>query len=141
LNKGQKMPFNANCAATQFKRGGEPHNTRFAGHERATKDGFIMISVERRNPHTGYKRHYVLKHKYLWEKANGPLPKDTCLKCLDSNRQNCDPANWEAIPRGMLPRLNSHNGRGYDQAPAALKPLILLTTKLEHTVKMRGDLG
>lgn len=132
---GKKLPFNENSARTQFKKGNEPHNTKFLGHERMTKDGYIEISVAERNPHTGYDRRYVQKHRWLWEKANGPVPEGMALKCLDGNRQNTDPANWETIPRGLLPRLNGIHGRDYDKAPDDLKPLILATSKLEHKLR------
>ncbi|WP_319413915.1 HNH endonuclease signature motif containing protein [uncultured Cohaesibacter sp.] len=134
-NKGKKMPFNPNSARTQFKKGHLPHNTHYLGHERVSKDGYVEISIDETNPHTGYERRYVLKHKWAWEKENGPLPEDMCLKCLDGNRQNCVPENWEAIPRAMLPRLNGRYGRGFDQAEPEIKPVILAVTKLEHKAK------
>lgn len=131
-NKGKKVPYNANSARTQFKKGQLPHNTKYLGHERITKDGYVEISVNEQNPHTGYERRYVLKHKHLWEKANGPLPQGMCLKCLDGNRQNTDPANWEAIPRGALPFLNGHRGHNYDHMPDQLKPTVLALAKVQH---------
>nr|WP_282576146.1 HNH endonuclease [Sinorhizobium meliloti] len=54
-----------------------------------------MISIDQKNPHTGFERRYVLKHRYLWEQKNGPLPAGTRLRCLDGDRQNTDPSNWE----------------------------------------------
>ena len=44
-NKGKKMPFNQNSARTQFKKGNLPHNTKFLGHERLTKDGYVEVSI------------------------------------------------------------------------------------------------
>jgi hypothetical protein len=35
----------------------------------------------------------------------------------------------------MAPRLNGRFGRGYDAAPAELKPIILATAKLEHAAR------
>lgn len=132
-NKGKKMAYNANTARTQFKKGHAPHNTHYLGHERISKDGYVEISVNTKNPYTGFERHYVLKHIYLWEKENGRLPKEMCLKCLDSNRQNTDPRNWEAIPRGVLPFLNGHRGHNYDEAHEELKPTILTLAKLKYS--------
>lgn len=131
-NKGRKMPFNANSARTQFKKGGLPANTKYLGHERVSKDGYVEISIDDRNPHTGYERRYVLKHKYQWEQANGPIAEGMCLKCLSADKTNTDPSNWEVIPRAMLPRLNGRFGRGYDEAPAQVKPTIMAIAKLEH---------
>ena len=134
-NKGCKMPFNAKSAQTQFKPGNLPHNTRYAGHERICRDGYVEISVEETNPHTGFERRYVQKHRWLWEQANGPVPEGHCLKCLDGDKTNTDPNNWVCIPRAMLPRLNGRFGRGYDGADPAVKPLIMATTRLEHAAR------
>jgi hypothetical protein len=55
------------------------------------------------------------------------------LKCK-GDPANADPANWEAVPRGLLPRLNgkASRGRNYDKAPDELKPTIMAVAKLEH---------
>lgn len=137
-NKGQPFPFNANQARTQFQKGNRPPNTKYAGHERISKDGYVEISIEETNPHTGFERRYVAKHRLLWERANGPVPEGHALKCLDGDKLNTDPSNWKAIPRAMLPRLNGRFGRGYDAAPAALKPTILAIAELEHRAREAG---
>jgi HNH endonuclease len=134
-NKGKKMPFNAANAATQFKPGQTPKNVKFEGHERVDKDGYVLVSVNERNPHTGFERRYVHKHRWLWEAANGPIPEGHVLKCLDADKTNTAPENWEAIPMAMLPRLNGIYGRGYDGAAAELKPVIMAVTKLEHRAR------
>lgn len=131
-NKGQKMPFHPNSAATRFKPGRAPHNTNFLGHERVSKDGYVEISVDVPNKHTGYARSYVLKHHWEWEAANGPVPKGHCLKCQDGNRTNTSPENWIPIRRAILPRLSGRFGRNYDTAPAALKPTILAIATLQQ---------
>lgn len=130
LNKGQKMPFNANCAATQFKKGSVPPNAKPVGHERIDKDGYVWIIIAGINPHTGYPRRYVMKHCWLWEKANGPIAKGHVLKCVDGNKANTDPKNWVPISRAMLLRLNGRWAPHYDSAPAELKPTILASAKL-----------
>lgn len=134
-NLGRKMPFSANSAKTQFKKGNTPHNANYQGHERVTKDGYVEISVDEENPHTGFERRYVLKHKYLWENINGKVPEGHCLKCLDGDRQNTNPINWELIDRAMLPRLSGRFGRGYEDAAPELKPTILAISKLEYKAK------
>lgn len=133
-NKGKKMPWNANRAKTQFKKGNLPHSTKWLGHERVSKDGYVEISIAQTNPHTGYERRHVLKHRHLWEKQNGPVPAGMCLKCLDGNRLNTAPSNWVAIPRSVLPRLNGRSKRAYDSAPDTLKPVILNVARLEDAV-------
>lgn len=137
-NKGQSMPFHPNSAATRFKPGGVPKNRKPLGDQRMAKDGYIEVKVELPNPYTGHRTRYIHKHRYLWEQANGPLPKGMALKCLDGNRLNTDPANWQAIPRALLPRLNGRFGRNYDEAPPELKPVILAIAKLEHAARAKS---
>lgn len=139
-NKGKQCPPGAggrhpNAIRTQFRKGQEPHNTKHLGHERINVDGYVEISVAETNPHTGYGRRYVHKHVHLWELANGPVPEGHCLKALDGDRTNTDPSNWEAIPRGVLPRLNGGRATrvmAYDTAPAELKPTLLALAKVEQ---------
>lgn len=133
-NKGKSMPYNPNSARTQFKKGHRPHNTKFAGHERISKDGYVEISIEETNPHTGFERRYVLKHRMMWEQVHGPIPEGMVLKCLDGDKTNTDPSNWKLIPVAMLPRLNGIHGREYDHAPAEIKPTIMAVVELEHAL-------
>jgi hypothetical protein len=143
-NKGQRCApgkggRHPNAQRTQFRAGGLPHNTKGAGHERIdTKDGYVILIVAEPNPWTGAATRPVHKHRWLWEKLHGPIPEGMALKCLDGNKLNTDPSNWELIPRAMLPRLNGKYGRGYDNAPAELKPTILAVAKLEHKVRERA---
>lgn len=131
-NLGKKMPYHANSASHRFKNGNSPHNTKFLGHERVSKDGYVEISVAERNPHTGYWRRYVLKHKHLWEQQHGPVPSGHALKCKDGNRLNTDPSNWLLISRRLLPFLNGHRGPNYDQSAPEIKPVILTLAKLKR---------
>lgn len=137
-NKGKKMPFNANNARTQFKKGNLPHNANYLGHERVSKDGYVEISIDQINPHTGYERRYVLKHRHMWEQKNGSLADGMCLKCIDGNRLNADPSNWEPMPRATLPYLNGHRGFHYDTASPEVRPAILTFAKLKHANKQAG---
>lgn len=139
-NKGKKCQEgeggrHPNARRTQFKKGNMPHNTQYLGHERVSKDGYVEISVAETNPHTGFERRYVLKHRWLWEQANGPVPEGHALKCLDGNKQNTDPSNWEAIDRGVLARLNGGRFKrtlAYDDAAPELKPTVMALAKLRH---------
>lgn len=134
-NKGKKMAYNAASARTQFKKGQRPHTARHVGHESTDKQGYVWLIVGERNPYTGADTRRVQKHKWLWEQANGPVPKHHALKCRDGNKANTDPSNWKLIPKAMLPRLNGRFGRGYDDAPAELKPLIMAVAEVEHAAR------
>lgn len=146
FNKGRKCEpgrggRHPNARKTQFPKGQRPHNTNYLWHERVSKDGYVEISVPETNPHTGFERRYVLKHRWCWEQANGPIPKAHALKCLDGNKQNTDPSNWEAVPRALLPRLaggNRYRRRlAYDDADPEVRPAILTIAKLEHKARTR----
>lgn len=137
-NKGKPMApeVKAKCAATMFGQGNLPHNTRGPGHERICKtDGYVILIVAETNPHTGAATRPVQKHRWLWEQANGPVPEGMRLKCLDGDKTNTDPANWEALPMALGPRLNGRFGRGYDAAEPEVKPLIMAIAKLEHAAR------
>lgn len=129
-----------NAQRTQFKKGNISHTYRGPGHERIdSKDGYVVLIVEETNPWTGAATRPVHKHRWLWERANGPLPDGHVLKCLDGNKANTDPSNWEAIPRAVLSRLNGGPHRKvmtYDEAPAELKPAVLAVAKLDHKARV-----
>lgn len=133
--KGGRHP---NARKTQFKKGNISHTYRGPGHERVdSKDGYVVMIVDEVNPWTGGKTRPVHKHVYLWEQINGAVPEGHCLKCLDGNKSNTDPSNWELISRGVLPRLNGGKATrtmAYDSAPAELKPAILTIAKIDHVI-------
>ena len=135
MNKGKKMPFNAASARTWFQKGQRPLNKHDVGYESVSRDGYVMICVAEPNPWTGAATHMVPKHRRVWEAANGPVPAGMRLKCLDGDKTNTEPSNWEAIPIALAPRLNGRFGRGYDAADPELKPLIMAITKLEHAAR------
>jgi len=146
-NKGKKCAagtggLHPNARRTQFKKGQLPHNMQGPGHERIdSKDGYVILIVEETNPWTGAPTRPVHKHRWLWEQKHGPVPDGYALKCLDGDKTNCDPSNWELIPRGMLPRLNGGPRKkriAYDQAPAELKSTLMAVAKLEHKVRERA---
>lgn len=141
-NKGWPMPFHPNSAAARFQPGRRPHTWRGPGHESVDpKHGYVWLIVAETNPYTGAATRRVMKHRWLWEQAHGPVPDGHVLKSRDGDRTNTDPANWIAVPRGLLPRLNGRFGRNYDTAPPELKPLLLTIAQLEHAARAatKGD--
>ncbi len=138
-NKGKKMPYNANSARTQFKKGQVPPNRLPMWSERVGKDGYIEMKVPLVNPHTGHSTRFMHKHRYLWVKKHGPLPEGYALKCLDGDRTNTDTSNWEAVPRALLPHLSGRWCRGYDDAPDEIKPTLMATAKLKHAINQASE--
>lgn len=143
-NKGKRCApgtggLHPNAQRTQFRKGNRSHTYRGPGHERIDPDGgYVILIVEETNPWSGASTRPVHKHRYLWERVNGPLPPDHVLKCLDGDRTNTDPSNWEPIPRAVLARLNGGRHKkhlAYDEAPAELKPAVLAVAKLHHRAR------
>lgn len=84
--------------AGNFKKGNEPHNTNFNGHERVTKDGFLMIRVSKGN--------YVLKARLIWERENETLKENEVIRYKDGNKLNCSIENLYKINRTELIKEN-----------------------------------
>lgn len=136
LGPEHRAAFLAAGAKTRFKkgerRGVATKLYQPIGTERVSKDGYRERKV---NDDMPLQRRWRAVHLVEWEKVNGPVPEGHRLKCLDGNKLNTDPSNWEAIPTALAPRLNGRFGRGYDTAPAELKPTILAIAKLEHKAR------
>jgi hypothetical protein len=107
------------------------------GTERLSKEGYREIKIHDGMP---LQSRWRALHLVEWEKINGPIPTGMCLKCLDGDRSNVDPSNWEDISRGVLARLNGgpHKRRlAFDQAEPEVKPLVMAMAKLQHRAHQR----
>lgn len=76
---------------TRFKKGNKPHNTREIGSECIHADGYVYIKVDEGKP--------VLKHRHVWEQANGPIPDGHNIAFRDGNHENCELSNLYLISR------------------------------------------
>ena len=75
---------------TRFKPGHRPHNQRDIGTECVHSDGYVYLRIE-----SGC----VLKHRHVWEQANGEVPEGYVVAFRDGNRQNCDISNLYLLSR------------------------------------------
>lgn len=103
-NKGKKMSPEVyeKAKATMFKKGNVPVNYRPVGSERITKDGYIEIKVK--DPRT-----WKLKHRIIWEEANGPVPKGSAIIMLDGDKTNCELSNLKLVKRSELLIINRYS--------------------------------
>jgi hypothetical protein len=133
-NKGKQMPFNANSAATRFKKGNRTGRANQVykpiGTERFSKEGYLERKIHDDLP---MQSRWRAVHIVNWEALHGAVPAGHCLKCLDGNKVNTDPSNWELISRAVLARLNKSRNR-YDAASAELKPTIMAIAKLRDRI-------
>ena len=97
-NKGKKWDDylskekQENCRKTTFKKGNIPKNHREVGSERLSKDGYIEIKVEEPNK-------WKYKHRLIYEKYYGKIPKGYNVIFLDGNKLNIDIKNLKAISK------------------------------------------
>lgn len=66
-NKNKKGQYAAGCEKGWFKKGHTPKNHKIVGSERVDTDGYTLVKTEEPNV-------WTLKHKVIWEKANGKVP-------------------------------------------------------------------
>ena len=123
-NKGQKMSkeLYERVKVSMFKKGNEPHNMKYDGHERLDpKDGYIYIRIS--------KGKYVLKHRLIWEQHNGPIPKGNIIIFKDKNKYNLNIDNLQMITKRENMQRNT-----VTKYPLELQQLIKLNNKLKTTL-------
>lgn len=103
INKGTKGMFNVGGNVTSFKKGHQPINYRPVRSERLDKDGYVMVKVQE---HGLYQHRWRLKHRVVWEEANGPLTPNEAIVFKDGNRENFNLDNLMLVSRGELATLN-----------------------------------
>lgn len=96
-NKGIKN--STGYSETRWKKGNIPPTARPVGYERINKDGHIEIKVE-------VNRQMVYKHRWVWEQANGEIPKGVVVSFKNGIRTDCRIENLILLTRAELARLN-----------------------------------
>lgn len=93
-NKGKKMPPEVyeRCKGTMFKKGHNPQNSRPVGSERTNKDGYIEIKIAEPNK-------WMPKHRFIWQQANGEVPRGHIVVFRDNDRTNVTIENLMLITR------------------------------------------
>jgi hypothetical protein len=79
--------------ATRFKKGQDPHNTVPIGHERISRDGYLEVKVKHKKG-TGKNDNFVAKHRIIYEKRFGPIPKNCNVEFLDGDKLNFEESNF-----------------------------------------------
>lgn len=140
VNKGKKMPFNANSARTQFKKGQlggrAVEVVKPIGSERLSKEGYLERKIHNGLP---MQSRWRTVQRINWEAANGPVPEGHVLKCLDGNKLNTDPSNWELITRAVLARRNKRFAGA--QLPPELELAAIAVAKLDDGLARKRRAG
>lgn len=127
-NKGKKLPpeVYAKAAPTMFKSGQLPMQTRPVGAECWRDAGYLWVKVAMPNK-------WRLKHRVIWEAANGTIPAGHSIIFADGNCKNFDINNLICVSRAELARLNQRHL--ISDNPEATKTGVLvarLLTKAGH---------
>jgi hypothetical protein len=96
-NKGKKGA--GGWEPTQFKKGHVPVNYRPVGAERVNVDGYVEVKVADPNK-------WRLKHRIVWERHNGPIPKGHVVIFGDGNKLNLNIDNLLLVSNAQLAVLN-----------------------------------
>lgn len=99
-NKGKKFPGRVSC--TSFKPGHVPHNHLLVGSELVKSDGYLYVKIAEPNK-------WKQKHRLVWEKAHGSVPRTHCIVFLDGDRLNCSLENLAIISRSVNARRNQNH--------------------------------
>lgn len=142
-NRGKPCPPGSggrhpNAAATHFRkgerRGRAAQRYKPIGTERLSKEGYLERKVHDGLP---LQSRWRAVHLIEWEAVNGPVPPKHALKCLDGDRRNTDPSNWQVVPRALLPALNGGRFKkrlAYDDAAPEVKPSVMAIAQVEHAL-------
>lgn len=101
-NKGMKGLKFPGSEKGWFKKGQKSTTEKPLGSE-YTSDGYVMVKVKMNGPRD---KRWKLKHVLIWEKYNGPVPKDNVVTFLDGNKRNFDINNLACIRKGVNSVLN-----------------------------------
>ncbi|MFP4863549.1 HNH endonuclease signature motif containing protein [Providencia rettgeri] len=133
FNKGKKGLISGNSGS--FQKGHKPHNHQHIGAEALTKDGYIKVKIAEPNK-------WELKHRLIWEKHNGPIPKDHVIKFIDDDKQNCDIENLMIITMKEHAIINRHYSGAtaeYKQTTVQLARIKLAISSRTRKTKQRQD--
>lgn len=106
-NKGKKwdeyMPKESQNKSreTTFKKGNIPQNHKPIGYERINADGYIEVKIQETNV-------FKLKHRIVYENANGPIPNDCNVIFADGNKLNLDPSNLILVKKSEMLIMNKN---------------------------------
>lgn len=130
FNKGKKGLISANSGS--FKKGHRPHNYQPIGAEALTKDGYIKVKIAEPNK-------WELKHRLVWEKYNGPVPKEHVIKFIDDDKQNCDIDNLMIISMREHAVVNRHFPGAIAEHKHTTVQLAKIKLAITDRIKQRQD--
>lgn len=128
-NKGMKGLKIPGSEKGWFKKGNVPHNHVPVGTEVMGTIGYMMVKIAEPNK-------WKLKHKLVWEEANGPVPKGCVLIFRDNDHTNCNLDNIILISKAENIELNR---KGFSVVTNEMKDAAVLVTKSTITTRKKKN--
>lgn len=107
-NKGKKGYCAPGSEKGHFKKNNLPKNTKPIGYERTTRDGYVEVKVRMRPSRPDRNDNFVAKHRLIYEKAYGPIPKECVVIFKDGNKNNFDLSNLALISKAESLSMTRH---------------------------------
>ena len=109
-NKGKKVGSHPNSIATQFKKGGKPHNTLPVGSEVVRTDGYHQTKIAEPDI-------WKLTHLLVWENTYGEIPEGMLVEFKDGNRDNTTLENLFMVSKAEHIEMNRKHNALRSQVP------------------------
>jgi hypothetical protein len=129
-NKGLKGFSPPGSEKGRFKKKNKPWNYRPVGTERVTKDGYVEVKVA--DPRT-----WKPKHRIVWERANGPVPRGHAVIFADRDRLNVTLKNLLLVSRKELAIMN-RLGLIYDRPEFTRTGKLIADVRIAVAGRKRG---
>ncbi|MDR1507861.1 MAG: HNH endonuclease [Treponema sp.] len=88
-----------------FKPGEMPYTWVPVGTELINTDGYLVVKVADR-PKGGFKKNWAFKHRLIWEKAYGKIPRGHIVIFADGDKLNTQLDNLLLVSRGEHAVMN-----------------------------------
>ena len=125
--------------ATQFKKGGMPHNAvdKPIGSERTDPDGYVLVKVAERPSSQDRNDNWVLKQRLVYEREVGPIPEGCMIVFADHDKSNFDPGNLVAVPRDLWSAISRRHIAYYDAESLNTAMLIARVDRARYAAQCR----
>lgn len=125
-NKGKKMDpeIYEMIRHTMFAKGHVPTNHKPVGSERVSVDRYVEVKVAEPNK-------WRLKHRVVWEEANGPIPAGCNVQFRNGNTQDVRLENLFLISRAE--QMRDRNSM-YARYPEELRQLMRLKGSIKRQI-------
>ena len=110
----------------RWYKGNRPHNAVPVGTETVDKYGYIKVKVAEPNV-------WDFKHRIIYEKAYGPIPKGMLVALIDGDKTNLSPENMMLIDRNE--NGFRHKYAGMYEGSHELGKAVILNSKLKAKIE------